>query len=149
MPDAPEFEDVGHVLLRLRDGTVGSFEASWLTPNAAPYHGDCRAIFTGTEGTIEVLSVQKKVIVTNVSHVGHEAPLVSCDRVEDDFLRGIAEGVDRMVLPPQEALESTRWSLMARTLPTKSLEERTLRRRSLRCPPFPGESLPGGLRRNR
>lgn len=110
----PDFEDAGHILLRLRDGTVGAFEASWLTPAAAPYHGDTRAIFTGTEGTIEVLPLQRRVVLVTAAKGPEDVPLVTTHSAVDDFFRGIEHGPDAMVLPPAEALESTRWTLLAR-----------------------------------
>ena len=109
-----ELEDAAHVLLRLQDGTVGSFEASWLTPAAAPYHGDCRAIFTGTQGTVEVDTVRSKVVLTTDRHSPVEVPLDETDSVEDDFIRGIRLGTEHMTLPPEEAFESTAWTLLAR-----------------------------------
>ncbi len=111
-----DFEDAGHLLVRLDDGTVGSFEASWLTPDGSPYHGDTRAIFTGTEGTVEALAVEKRVILTTRAHGPKEVPLEVCKSVDDDFFDGIRQGPQSMTLPPHEALESTRWSIMARDL---------------------------------
>lgn len=114
VPQHPEFEDVGHVLLRLQDGTVGSFEASWLTPDGASYHGDCRAIFTGDRGVIEVDTVRDRVLLTTNTEPTAEVPLDTTCRVEDDFLIGIREGRSQMILPPEEAVESTTWTLRAR-----------------------------------
>ncbi|NLN29245.1 MAG: Gfo/Idh/MocA family oxidoreductase, partial [Firmicutes bacterium] len=109
-----DFEDAAHVLLRLKDGTVGSFEANWYTPSAAPYHGDCRAIFTGERGTIEVDTVRDRVILTTDEAPPTEVPLDETPSVEDDFVTGIRSGVDHMVLPPEDALESVAWTLRAR-----------------------------------
>lgn len=111
-----DFEDLAHVLLRLKDGTVASFEASWLTPDAAPYHGDCRAIFTGTDGVLEIDSVGKRVVLVGRNTPPQEVPLDTASAVEDDFLRGMQEGIQAMVLTPEEAIESTAWSLRARDL---------------------------------
>ena len=33
---------------------VGLLRASWLTPDSAPYHGDCRMLIEGTDGSIEI-----------------------------------------------------------------------------------------------
>lgn len=109
-----ELEEAAHVLLRLKDGTVGSIEGNWLTPDAAPYHGDCRAIFTGTHGTVEIDTVGKRVILTTNNDGPTEVALDGVGCVEDDFLRGIHLGPDQMVLPPSEAIESTAWTLLAR-----------------------------------
>lgn len=111
-----DFEDAGHVLLRLKDGTVASFEASWLTPEAAPYHGDCRAIFTGTDGVVEIDTVGKKVTLVTGSQPPEEVPLDEPGSVEDDFVLGRQQGAAAMTLPPEEAFESTAWSLRARDL---------------------------------
>lgn len=109
-----ELEEAGHVLLRLTDGTVGSFEANWLTPGAAPYHGDCRAIFTGTHGTVEIDTVRNRVVLTTDQAGPMEVPLDPPGSVEEDFVRGVRHGKDQMILPPEEAFESTAWTLLAR-----------------------------------
>lgn len=111
-----DFEDAAHILLRLKDGTVGSFEANWYTPAAAPYHGDCRAVLTGERGTIEVDTVGDRVILTTDTKPPTEVPLIEPPCVEDDFVIGIQFGPEFMLLPPEEALESIAWTLMARSV---------------------------------
>lgn len=109
-----DFEEAAHVMIRLKDGTVGSFEANWLTPAAAPYHGDCRVVFTGERGTVEVDTVGNRVVLVTDQEPPVEVPLDETISVEDDFLNGIRRGKEHMVLPPEEAIESTAWTLLAR-----------------------------------
>lgn len=109
-----DFEDAAHVMLRLSDGTVGVFEASWFTPGGATVHGHCRAVLTGTEGVIEIDSVQNTVTLTTKFAPPTDILLDETGGVTDDFLKGVLYGGDGMVLPSADTLESTAWTLLAR-----------------------------------
>ncbi len=48
------FWDNAQVMVRFKSGAVLMVEADWLTPEKSKYHGDCRAMITGTEGFAEI-----------------------------------------------------------------------------------------------
>ncbi|MGD7788680.1 Gfo/Idh/MocA family protein [Propionibacteriaceae bacterium Y1700] len=50
----PEFADAGLVALKADSGAMASLEANWMSPAAAPWHGDYRMRVTGTLGTAEL-----------------------------------------------------------------------------------------------
>lgn len=58
----------GSVLLRAGE-VAATIEVSWLTPDAAPWHGDYRMRLTGTAGTAELLWAQGELIA-----VTHDRP---------------------------------------------------------------------------
>lgn len=53
-PDLPQLYDHAHSLMDFDGGMKGIVVADWLTPEAAPYHGDYRLYITGTRGTAEI-----------------------------------------------------------------------------------------------
>ena len=53
-PELPQLYDHAHSLLDFDGGMKGIVVADWLTPDAAPYHGDYRLYITGTRGTAEI-----------------------------------------------------------------------------------------------
>ena len=58
------FWDNGQVMVRFANGAVMMVEADWLTPAKSKFHGDCRALVTGTEGFAEVLEHRGELTVT-------------------------------------------------------------------------------------
>lgn len=53
-PELPQLYDHAHALMEFDGGMKGIVVADWLTPDAAPYHGDYRLYVTGTRGTAEI-----------------------------------------------------------------------------------------------
>lgn len=53
LPDYPDFEDFGEILLRGPSAT-GFIRVDWFTPDGLPTWGDGRLFLLGTEGTIEL-----------------------------------------------------------------------------------------------
>lgn len=53
LPDVPQFEDFGEILLRAHAAT-GFIRVDWYTQNGLPAWGDGRLFLLGTEGTIEL-----------------------------------------------------------------------------------------------
>jgi len=51
--ELPHFYDHAQALWEFSRGMKGLLTADWLTPDAAPYHGDYRIYVTGTRGTAE------------------------------------------------------------------------------------------------
>ncbi len=52
--EIPHFFDHAQALFQFSGGMKGLLTADWLTPDAAPYHGDYRVYVTGTKGTAEI-----------------------------------------------------------------------------------------------
>lgn len=113
-PDLPDFEDTGQVYLRLDDGILATVEVHWLSPEAAPWHGDYRLVLTGTRGTATVEWVRDAVTVATHDTPPRLLPLPEPHAVVDDFLVAVAGGAE----PPIRAWEvfaATRVALMAQT----------------------------------
>ncbi len=53
LPEVPEFEDYGEILLR-GSGASGFIRVDWFTPDGLPAWGDGRLILLGTDGFIEL-----------------------------------------------------------------------------------------------
>jgi predicted dehydrogenase len=53
LPDVPEFEDYGELLLH-SDTASGFIRVDWFTPDSLPIWGDGRLVLLGTEGYIEL-----------------------------------------------------------------------------------------------
>ncbi|QYK39849.1 MAG: Gfo/Idh/MocA family oxidoreductase [Paracoccaceae bacterium] len=53
VPDVPEFQDYGEILLR-SEGAAGFVRVDWFTPDGLPTWGDGRLFLLGTEGSIEL-----------------------------------------------------------------------------------------------
>ncbi|MFD4635802.1 Gfo/Idh/MocA family protein [Lentzea sp. NPDC058436] len=66
----------GAVLLRAGE-VAATIEVSWLTPDAAPWHGDYRMRLTGTSGTAELLWTREKLTA-----VTHDRPLWTVETPE-------------------------------------------------------------------
>lgn len=69
-PERPEFQDLGAALLYTDDNKTIALDAHWLSPEAAPYHGDYRMQLVGTEGTADLLWKDNLLLVA--TH--HQAP---------------------------------------------------------------------------
>jgi predicted dehydrogenase len=54
LPDVPDFEDYGELLLHGGGGATGFIRVDWLTPDGLPTWGDGRLVLLGTEGFIEL-----------------------------------------------------------------------------------------------
>ncbi len=77
MPDHPEFEDFGEIVLK-SDGGHGYIRVDWFTPNGLPTWGDGRLFLQGTEGQIEL----RKYTDIGRPHVTNSLYLVNGERNE-------------------------------------------------------------------
>jgi len=109
------FTDYAQVQMRLNDGVIGTVQVDWLTPDAAPYHGDMRFLMTGTEGTGEVRHWPwPQALVATVDKppatldLGEAPPSVG-----QDFLSAIIEERET-ALSTDDCLEATRLTILAR-----------------------------------
>ena len=111
-PDLPEFEDYGQLLLRTNDGLLATCEAHWLSPEAAPYHGDYRMVLTGTEGTAELRWVQDELLVATNTRPPGIRPMPTAGSVAGDFFDAILAGREPGVRG-EEVITATRVALLA------------------------------------
>jgi predicted dehydrogenase len=113
-PDLPEFQDHGQVLLRTDTGLLATLEAHWLSPDAAPYHGDYRLILTGTEGTAELRWAFNQLHLATHRRAPELVPLPPAGSVPADFLDTLLTG-QQGVIRTEEILTATRVALLAQT----------------------------------
>lgn len=79
--------------LLLRAGMVAaSIEVNWLTPAAAPYHGDYRMRLTGTDGTAELYWAQGRLLAATSERPPWEVDLPAGRRPAADALAALASG---------------------------------------------------------
>ena len=109
------FTDYAQVQMRLDDTMVGTVQVDWLTPDAAPYHGDMRFMITGTKGSGEVRHWPwPQALVTTVDKAPFSLDLgEALPTVGQDFLRAIVEERET-ALSTEDCLEATRLTLLAR-----------------------------------
>jgi predicted dehydrogenase len=111
-PDLPEFQDHGQVLLRTEGGLLATIEAHWLSPEAAPYHGDYRLVLTGTEGTAEARWAHGELHLATHRRPPALVPLPPAGSVAGDFFDAIMTG-RAGVVGGGEVLTATRVALLA------------------------------------
>lgn len=110
--DLGDFWDNGQMMVRFASGSTAMIEADWLTPDASPYHGDCRMMILGTSGFIEVFEATKRLLLTtNEAATAEVTPDANVPDLYQDFLAQW-EGKGS-VLTPSEIFESSRVCLAA------------------------------------
>lgn len=109
--DLPEFEDHGQVLLRA-GVLMATVEVHWLSPEAAPYHGDYRLVLTGTHGTAEARWAFDKLTVATDREPPREVPLPPARSVVEDFFTALIAG-DAPAIDAEEIFLATRVALLA------------------------------------
>ncbi len=112
--DLPEFEDHGQVHLRTADGLLATIEAHWLSPEAAPYHGDYRMVLTGTEGTGELRWAHGELHLATHRRPPECVPLPAPGSVVQDFFNAILAGREGVVRGA-DVITATRVALLAQT----------------------------------
>lgn len=110
--DRPDFEDHALVTLRADDGLLASIEASWLSPEAAAYHGDYRMRIVGTNGTAEMCWKDDVLAVATHSRPPRLERLPARLRPAEDFFDALIH--DRLpAVTARDALAATRIGLLA------------------------------------
>jgi predicted dehydrogenase len=117
--DRPGFSDHGLVTLRSDDGVLANVEVSWLSPEAASYHGDYRMRLVGTKGTAELLWKDDVLAVATHSRPPWLEPVGGRLRPAEDFFDALARGRPPTVTA-RDALAATRIGLLAQ----RSADER-------------------------
>ncbi len=110
--DRPEFEDHGVAVLRLSGGPIATIEANWLSPEAAPYHGDYRMRLTGSRGTAELLWKDNRLLVATHDRAPYEPELPPGLRPAQDFFDALAGG-RAPTITARDTLDATRLALLA------------------------------------
>jgi predicted dehydrogenase len=90
-PSRPDFARYGALLLNAGP-VAATIEVSWLTPAAAPYHGDYRMRLTGTEGTAELFWAQGRLVAATTDRPPWEVELPAGRRPAQDALAALADG---------------------------------------------------------
>jgi len=127
--DLPGFEDHGLVTLRSGDGLLATLEVSWLSPEAASYHGDYRMRLVGTKGTAEMVWKDDELVVAT-----HDRPpwlelMPPRLRPAEDFFDALRDGRPPAVTG-RDALAATRIALLAQR--SAEAQHRTPARRGAR-----------------
>ena len=113
-PDLPEFQDYGQIHLRTESGLLATSEAHWLSPEAAPYHGDYRMVLTGTEGTAELRWAFDELLVATNTQPPELRKLPDAGSVAGDFFDAILTGGEPVVRA-EELLTATKVALLAQS----------------------------------
>jgi len=110
--DRPGFEDHGMVTLRTDDDLLSSLQVSWLSPEAADYHGDYRMRLVGTRGTAELLWKDDVLTVATHTRPPRLEPLPPRLRPAEDFFDALLSGRPPAV-SALDSLAATRVGLLA------------------------------------
>jgi predicted dehydrogenase len=108
---SPDFPQYGALLLKA-GAVAATIEVSWLTPAAAPYHGDYRMRLTGTRGTAELYWAQGRLTVATTDRAPREVELPPGRRPAEDALAAFATGREPEV-GTAASLTATRIALLA------------------------------------
>jgi predicted dehydrogenase len=121
MPQKPDFQDFGEVLLRSDKGT-GYIRVDWFTPEALPTWGDGRLTILGTEGYIELRKYIDIAGRPGKDHLflvnGKEMTHIDCSDEKLDYFEAFAADVrDRSetAMTQNHVYEVCRLSLEAQT----------------------------------
>lgn len=110
--DRPDFQDYGVAVVATHGGPVATFEAHWMSPEAADYHGDYRMRLVGTNGTAELAWKDDLCTLATHSRPPRTLPLPNGLRPAEDFFDAVLAGRPPKVSAPQ-ALAATRLALTA------------------------------------
>jgi predicted dehydrogenase len=88
LADTTDFALYGSLLLKA-GRVAATIEVNWLTPAAAPYHGDYRMRLTGTEGTAELYWAQGRLVASTTDRAPWEAELPAHRRPGADALTAL------------------------------------------------------------
>jgi len=112
--DMPEFEDYGQVMLRTDRGLIATVEVHWLSPEAAPYHGDYRMVLTGTKGTAELRWTHNELLVTTHRVPPRHITLPPARYPASDFFTALQAGTEQ-IIRAEEIFSATRVALLAQS----------------------------------
>ncbi len=122
--DHPTFTDHASAWFRLADGGAAFVRASWLTPDDAPYHGDCRMVIEGARGSIEIRTTAAASCTIDTGGARRtltdfEGPSLDTPTADApgglarDFIAA-ARGETDLAVTARDVIASHRWALLAR-----------------------------------
>lgn len=112
-PDYPGFQDHGGILFKLDNAGTALCNIDYLRPATAPTHGDDRLRIAGSDGVLEVLGAEERVVLMTTTGGPHELELPAAVDLFADFLAGIA-GKSEHLISQEDAFRMTEVCLKAR-----------------------------------
>lgn len=117
-PAHPEFEDTGLAMITAAGadgagtGAMGSLEVHWMSPIAAPWHGDYRMRLTGTEGTAELNWRTGELHLATHTREPAMIPCPPNEAAAKYFLDALAAGEESRI-SAADSIAATRVALLA------------------------------------
>jgi len=112
-PEYPGFQDHAGVLFKLDNGGTAMTNLDYLRPGTAPTHGDDRLRIAGSEGVLEVIGAENRVLLITAADAPRELELPETVDFFADFLAELA-GEKEHLISQEDAFRLTEVCLKAR-----------------------------------
>jgi len=112
-PEFPGFQDHAGVLFKLDNGGTAMTNLDYLRPETAPTHGDDRLRIAGSEGVLEVLGAENRVLLITAAAGPRELELTEPVDFFADFLAELTGGKEHLI-SQEDAFRLTEVCLKAR-----------------------------------
>ncbi len=112
-PDYPGFQDHAGVLFKLDNGGTAMSNLDYLRPETAPTHGDDRLRIAGSQGVLEVMGAEGRVLLITAADGPRELELPEKVDFLADFLAELA-GEREHLISQEDAFRLTEVCLKAR-----------------------------------
>lgn len=112
-PEYPGFQDHAGVLFQLDNGGTAMTNLDYLRPELAPTHGDDRLRIAGSEGVVEVLGAENRVLLITAAEGPRQLELPDEVDFFADFLAELA-GTKEHLISQEDAFRLTEVCLQAR-----------------------------------
>ena len=112
-PDYPGFQDHAGVLFTLDNGGTAMTNIDYLRPESAPTHGDDRLRIAGSDGVLEVLGTEGRVVLITDPDGPRDLELPESVDFFSDFLAELA-GDGQHLISQEDAFRLTEVVLLAR-----------------------------------
>ncbi|NUQ63897.1 MAG: Gfo/Idh/MocA family oxidoreductase [Pirellulales bacterium] len=112
-PEYPGFQDHAGVLFKLDNGGTAMTHLDYLRPETAPTHGDDRLRIAGSEGVLEVMGAENRVLLMTAQGAPRELELPEKVDFFADFLAELA-GKGEHIISQEDAFRLTEVCLKAR-----------------------------------
>ncbi len=110
--DPTGFADHAAALVAFDGGPVVQASVDWLSPEAAPYHGDYRMRLTGTSGTADLKWRERRLIIATHDQPPRDIALGSPPRAAQAVFDALLAG-DPLEPDLDDSIEATRLALLA------------------------------------
>lgn len=111
--EAGDLQDTGQVFFRTDNGLTAFVDVNWLTPTAAPWHGDYRLMLNGTHGSATVRYVGRELMVVTDRDGVLPLAVPPDENPFDDFAHAILRGTTPSIAAA-DIFRATRFTLLAR-----------------------------------